>query len=104
MTTKHKPIMVELIDGSEASKTMVDIVFGCLHELSQTKQDALAELVKKCRDNNHKLWGPTLGQLVTINLVKTNGTSYDYMIPIVLTMMDGQTENFKPVHPAPDLE
>ena len=91
-----------MIDGSEATKTMVDIVFGCLHELSQTKKDALAELVKKCRDDSHKLWGLTLGHLSTINLVKTNGASYDYMIPIVLTMMDGQTKDFKPVHPAPD--
>ncbi len=93
---------IKLIDGSEASKTMVDIVYGCLLDLSQTNQAALAALVKKCRDESRQLYQPILSELAQMNLVRLNGQSYDYIVPIVLTMTDGQTGNFKPVHPVPD--
>lgn len=110
MTTSYVPKMVTLIDGSEATKTMIDIVYGCLLDISQTNQKALTKLVKKCRDDNYDFANDfddgkkCLGELVQINLVKLTGESYYEYVPIILTMMDGQTENFKPIHPAPDTQ
>ena len=101
MITKYVPELVTLIDGNKATKELVDIIYGCLLDLSQTRPDALTELVKKCRDDTYKLWGKTLGELAQVNLVKLTGESYNDYVPIILAMMDGQTENFKPVHPAP---
>jgi len=102
MESKVEDVMVDLDDDSQATKTMVDIVYGCCLDLSQKNPEALSALIKKSRDDHYNVIQPNLGELAQMNLIRLNGISHPHIVPIVVTMFQDQTENFKPVHPSPD--
>jgi hypothetical protein len=82
--------MLTLKNGSEVAAPLVKLTMMVLDSLMGKNPTALYELVMKCRDREHKLYGNTGEVLSSLNLLQPDGRVQDAIRDIVLSATEGE--------------
>jgi hypothetical protein len=69
--------MIRLKNGSEEAEPLVKVIMLSLNSLLETKPIVAYELVMKCRDRNHKLFGISGEDLKKLALIGEDGQPHD---------------------------
>jgi len=80
---------VTLKNGAEEAKALVETVYMCLSNLIEDHPIAFYELVMKCRDGNHELFGNTSTVLSQFAMIQHDGSVHGSIRNIVLSAVQG---------------
>ncbi|MBD3330043.1 hypothetical protein GF354_00765 [Candidatus Peregrinibacteria bacterium] len=79
-----------LKNGSEEFKPLVQMTMASLSKLAETNPIAFYELVMKCREQGHELFGNTGEVLQSLALIQDErGTVHDSIRNVVLSAVEG---------------
>jgi hypothetical protein len=83
--------MLKLKNGSEELEPTVIAVMNVLHNMINSGIDCIAvyELVEKCKDNKHVLFGNAGEKLQKFGLIDKNGSIHESIKNIVLSAVEG---------------
>lgn len=81
---------VTLKNGSEIPEPLVTVTMVSLQDLIKSNPIAFYELVMRCRDRDHRLFGNTGEVLKSFALVESNGEIHDAVRDIVLSATEGE--------------
>ena len=95
-----KPI--RLANGSIVPDVTVEVTMFCLKELITSNPIAFYELVTKCRDEKHQLFGNTEEILMHAGLIQTPGGIHDSIRNVVLSAAKGDGLEMALGSPLPD--
>ena len=91
--------IVRLRNGAQEAEPLVRTTMMILDNLLETKPIVAYELVMKCRDKNHKLFGQSGADLQNLSLVDANGGVHDSVRNIILSAAEGDGLNMQFVSP-----
>ncbi len=80
---------VILKNGSEAQESLVKTIMISLESLLNSNMIAFYELVQKCRDENHKMFGNTMTTIEKFNLA-ARGLVHQTVKDVVLSAVKGK--------------
>ncbi len=79
-----------LKNGSEEFKPLVQVTMASLSKLAETNPIAFYELVMKCRDQGHELFGNAGEVLKSLALIEdARGSVHDSIRNVVLSAVEG---------------
>ena len=91
--------IVKLRNGSEEPKPIVVATILSLKSLMETKPITFYELVMKCRDRNHQLFGVSSQDLKALRLIGEDESVHESIRNIVLSSAEGDGLDMKFVSP-----
>ncbi len=80
---------VQLKNGAEEAASLVNIAMNSITTLLKSKPIVVYELVMKCRDSNHELFGKSGEDLRELSLIEADGSVHSSIRNIVLSAASG---------------
>ena len=96
--------LVKLKNGSEELDGLVNATYTALGLLYEKNPAVVYELVMKCRDRNHKLFGQSGQDLVDLNLLQPDQQPHQSVRNIVLSAVKGDGLDMQLVWPVAKAE
>ncbi len=90
---------VKLNNGAEEHEGLVNITMLHLKALIEDQPIAFFELVEKCRNRNHKLFGVTGKVLKDLSLIESDENIHSSIKNIILSATEGKGLNLTLINP-----
>src|SRR3990167_887425 len=87
--TENKIAMLKLKNGSEVAQSIVVATMMSLDALINSNPIAFYELVEKCRDSKHEMFGNTKEVVAKWALIDMNGSVHSCIKDVVLSAVEG---------------
>src|SRR3990167_5007413 len=87
--TQNQIKMVKLKNGSEVAQSIVVATMMSLEALINSNRIAFYELVEKCRDSKHEMFGNTKEVVAKWALICSDGSVHSCIKDVVLSAVEG---------------